>query len=137
MEKLCCKPANPCEIQGSGDTRNIIRYIILLCLLRNINSDHTRKYTGPMCDQVRNLFQYLDPSREAREYHSKLKRGWYEQGECGHTGHSGTFSRGRYHVAGIGRAANDPSVFTITEKETSNKHFAPVLVCCGFFLSVR
>ena len=60
-----------------------------------------------VCDQVRNLFQYLDPSREVRQYHSRS--GWYKLGECGHTRHSGRFMRGRGHVAGIGyEALNDP-----------------------------
>ena len=69
------------------------------------------------CPQVRNLFQYLDPSREVREYHSRS--GWYKLGECGHTLHSGRFMRGRGHVAGIGYdvAPNDPIYTDGTEDD--------------------
>ena len=62
------------------------------------------------CPKVRNLFQYLDPSREVREYHGGGSDSWVKRGECGHTLHSGLIP-GRFHVAGIGHdiAPNDPT----------------------------
>ena len=71
------------------------------------------------CPQVRNLFQYLDPSREVRKYHGGGSDSWYKLGECGHTLHSGRFMRGRGHVAGIGYdiAPNDPIYYVSKEDQ--------------------